>query len=386
MRKTIAHISLITIILFNMFCLSGCWNYREVENLLIISGIAIDKDQTTNNYKLTCEILKIKGGKESEIEAEIVESDGDSIFDAIRNTIKVSGQKLYWAHMQTVIISEAVAKEGILPVLDLLGRQSEPRLNLMLVISKEETAKDILTKKTTTNVITSYAISKMIESTESNTKSTISQLYKTINDLGLEGISISIPTASVIKSEDKETLEISGTSIFKKDKLIGFLSDIDVKPLLYVKDEVKGGLLYVNVESDKGTSGVTLEVTKNKTKIKPKFIDEKAVINIDIDTDVIIGEIDSEDNLLDEKGIEKIKETAQKNIENDVKNVIKKVQTEFGSDIFGFGKQVKGTMPKKWRKISEKWDSDFKDLEVNVKSKVNITGSAQTNIPIKVGD
>ena len=32
------------------------------------------------------------------------------------------------------------------------------------------------------------------------------------------------------------------------------------------------------------------------------------------------------------------------------------------------------------------WDSNFKTLEVKVKSKVNITGSSETNSPVKVGD
>ena len=368
-----------------MFFLTGCWNYREVDNLLIIAGIAIDKNQTTNKYVLTAETLKLSSGKDNKIEPELIEAEGDSIFDAIRNTMQVSGQKLYWAHMDTVVISQKVAKEGITPILDILGREPEPRLNLLLVISKAETAKEILTQKTTADPITSLSIAKMIRASESNPKTIVSKLYKVIDDLGTEGVSVAISTVSVIKSAGKEALEASGVAVFKKDKLIGFLDDIESRSLLYTKDQLKGGLIYVNVETEKSKVGVTLEIIKNKTKIKPEYTDGKIVINIDVDTDAIIGEFDSTEDLLNEKGIEKIKESAQKTIESDIQNLIKKVQNEYDSDIFGFGENVKGSMPSHWREVSSDWDSYFKTLEVKVKSKVNITGSTETNSPIKVG-
>lgn len=369
-----------------MFSLSGCWNYREVDKLVIVAGIAIDKNFATNKYLLTFETLKPSGGKEGKIESEKIETDGDSIFDAIRNAIKISGKKLYWSHAETVIISKDVAKEGILPILDLLSREREPRLNLMLVVSKAETAKEILTKKAVAGEITSFSIDQIIKGSTDSTKSIHTELYNAIHDIEQEGKSISLPTVSVIKNIDKETLDVSGVALFKKDKLVGFLSDIETKPFLYAKDNVKGGLLYFKVITDAGNTGVTLEVSKSTSKTKATYEGGKIVINIDINTEAIIAELDSAEDLLDEKGIETIKYVAQKNIENDVENIIKKVQSEYDTDVFGFGKLVKESMPSHWREVKGDWDNYYKNLDVKVKSKVDITGSAEIKSPVKVGE
>lgn len=378
--------TLIPIILSNMFFLTGCWNYREVDNLAIVAGIAIDKNKATNKYLLTSEILKISSGKDGKIESEKLESDGDTIFDAIRNTIKMSGQKLYWSHAHIVVISKDIAKEGITPILDFLDRQPEPRLNLNVLVSKAETAKEVLMKKTVAGEITSFSIDKIIDASKATAKLPFERLYNIINDYSSEGKSMSLPTVSVIKNMDKELLDVSGTALFNKDKLVGFLSDIETKPFLYAKDELKGGLVCFKVTTDVGDTLVTLEVTKNKSKIKPAYVNGKIVINIDVNTDATIVEIDSAEDLLDDKGIETIKYFAQKNIEVDIEDIIKKVQSEYDTDVFGFGKLVMESMPSHWREVKDDWDNYFKDLDVNVKSKVNIASSSDIKTPIKVGD
>lgn len=379
-------LALIPVILFNMLFLTGCWNYREVDNLLIVAGIAIDKDKATNKYMLTSEVVKMGTGKEGEIKSEKLESEGDSIFDAIRNTIKTSGQKLYWSHAHIVIISQDVAKEGITPVLDMLDRQPEPRLNLDILVSKAETAKEILTKKTVAGEITSFSIDKIIEASVATAKVPPSKLYKAIDDLSSEGVEMSFPTVSVIKNMDKELLDVSGTALFNKDKLVGFLSDVETKPFLYAKDELKGGLICFNVTTDVGDTVVTLEITESKSKIKPAYVNGKIVMNIEVNTKASIVEMDSSEDLLDDKGLETIKYFAQKNIEGDIQDVIKKVQKEYDTDVFGFGKLVMKSMPSKWREVKDDWNNYFKDLDVNVKSEVNILRSSDIKTPIKVGD
>ena len=37
--------------------LCGCWNYKEIDNLAIVAGMAIDKDIKTSNYIVTAKII-----------------------------------------------------------------------------------------------------------------------------------------------------------------------------------------------------------------------------------------------------------------------------------------------------------------------------------------
>ena len=45
---------------------SGCWNYREVDNLYVVAGCALDKGQT-ERYSMTAEFIYISGGKDTKM-------------------------------------------------------------------------------------------------------------------------------------------------------------------------------------------------------------------------------------------------------------------------------------------------------------------------------
>lgn len=46
-----------------VFTLSGCWNYREVDKLTTVAGIAIDKGVEDGQIKLTVEVVDGSGGR-----------------------------------------------------------------------------------------------------------------------------------------------------------------------------------------------------------------------------------------------------------------------------------------------------------------------------------
>src|SRR4051812_9098565 len=112
-------IKLIIFIAFlsNITILSGCWNYREIESLAIVSGVAIDKGNTEGNYHVTFELVSFKGGgRETKIESKRIEAEGNTLFDAGRNAIKISAKKLFWSHAGVAIISQDIARESIIEI------------------------------------------------------------------------------------------------------------------------------------------------------------------------------------------------------------------------------------------------------------------------------
>ena len=61
--------------------LCGCWNYREIDTLAIVAGMAIDKDPISNKYILTTEIITPQAtGVTAIIGSELYTSEGDSVF------------------------------------------------------------------------------------------------------------------------------------------------------------------------------------------------------------------------------------------------------------------------------------------------------------------
>ncbi|QCX33529.1 Ger(x)C family spore germination protein [Caloramator sp. E03] len=375
--------ALLISIIFNCLFLSGCWNYREIEQFSIVSGFAIDKSE--NKYILTAEIIESTGGRDTKTSTKLISSEGVTIFDAIRNMIRYPGKKLYFSHTKVVIISSETAKEGMIPVLDLINRDIEPRYTMKILISKNIEAKKILEAGSGSEIF-SYTLDDMLDAQKNLSSAPAVEVWEFINDLCKEGVSATLPTVTLEMMNDKATPKVEGSAVFKGDKLIGYLNGKDTKTFLFIKNKIKGGLITKKINIENNSANMSLEIFSNKTKIKPKFKNSKLIIDISTDTDVSIGEVSGDMDFSKEEVREKIKSYFEEELENQIKDLIKKVQTEYDSDIFGFGSTIKIKMPSLWKEIEPKWDEVFKTVDVNVKSNINIKNTAYTSKPIKMGD
>ena len=78
------------ILLIPLLCLlTGCYNYRELNDLAIISGVSVSKDK--NTYKITTEVVNPKKEQDTSSGKEpdyvIYEGSGSSMQEAFRNIL-----------------------------------------------------------------------------------------------------------------------------------------------------------------------------------------------------------------------------------------------------------------------------------------------------------
>ena len=385
MKKTLIAI-LWTLLSISM---TGCWNYRELETLAVVTGVAVDKGVNSTGYHLSVEILDTSGdgggdgGGQNAIKSKIIETDGDTIFDAVRNAVKKSDKKLYFSDCKAVIISKQLAGEGIAPILDWLSRDSELRLTLAMFISKENTAKDVLKQQSPTNAITAYSLDKIgANDPQFLSKAPYMQLYQVNNTLGSKGSSLALPALSIAQNQDGRLPQLDGTAVFQKDKLLGFLDSEESKYLLFTKNQVKGGLFVFN--ESPAVSKITLEIEKSETAVSV-IKGEVPKIRVAVKMDTALGEMETSSDFETEDGIEKLQKDASASLTADIRRLITKVQNQYGSDILGFGTTVYKNDPRYWKKIEPQWDELFKSLEVDVSAEVTIKNTALIKKNIKVG-
>jgi len=363
--------------------LSGCWNYREINQVTIVAGMAVDK-LPDGRFLLTFEWVDPAGGKEGKTEPKIMHSEGYTVFDAIRNAIKTTGKKLYFSHTKLVIISQDIAKNSISPVTDWVIRDAEPRLELYIAISKEKTASEILdSSEEQSKSIRSYEISNILRTQSSVAKSTNIPSYRLINALSSEGISATMPVIGTIKTDEKKVLDISGCAILKGDKYVGLLNEDETKYLLFIRNRIRNPLLIEMVNSK--TPNITLEVFNSKTRITPNYADEKLSMNIKINTEAAVSEIYNGIDYADENNRAILIKQSEEHLESDLVNLIKKVQNEYGTDIFGFATLTKANIPSVWRSIGSNWEQVFKKLEISIDSDIKIRNEGDQGKPIRVG-
>ncbi|MBB6216872.1 spore germination protein KC [Anaerosolibacter carboniphilus] len=363
--------------------ISGCWNYREIDEMTIIQGVAIDHN--AEKFIITIESITPKGGQDIEMVADLTTAEGATIFDAIRNLIMQTGRRVYWAHAKVIVISEQIAREGVTPILDYVTRDAEIRENMWLVLSREKDAKTLFEGKDRMHDTISIHMDDMLQNQKSISKYDAVELWRFLDDLTADGISPTMPMANLkIKGDEKVPL-INGIAIFKKDKMVGWIDGIEARSLLLTKGELKGGLLIIpNV--GKTNTDVTLEIFKSKTKTKPILMNDQLTMEINVKMEVNIAEITGTEDFIGEQGRKLLEKEAEGLLETQMKRTIAKVQKQWGSDVFDFGGVVQREMPEYWKTVKGDWEEHFTNLDVKVNADINIRGSALTSKPIKVGD
>lgn len=380
-------ILLIGLILINTIILSACWNYREIDKIEILAGAAVDKDKDTNKFILTMELIE-PTGKNGGLESKIIQTKGDTIFNALREAIELNGKKIYWGHSKIMIISEEVAKHDIISLIDVVLRDAEIRGENEMFISKDNTASEILykTHKVGKEII-SYDINAALENQKSISYYPGTNFWKFTEQLLTKDSSPIVPCINLESQEEGPIFKVVGSGAFKKGKLVGYLDHLETRSVLLTKDEMKGGFIVVESEVDAQKHKSTLEIFESKTKVKPEYKDNKLTMNIDIEIETGIIELDGEKDFIEEKGREILQKDAENNIKKNMKKTIDKAQIDFESDIFGFAGIVMREMPKEWKqKIQPNWEEEFKRLDTNIQVKVNIKDSALLSKPIKVGE
>jgi len=356
-----------------IFPLSGCWNYRGLNEMSIVTGVAIDKDPKSGNYQLSFEVVDLSVPiKEEGLNGIIIESEGKTLFDAVRNAKKRVTNKLYFGQAQIVVVSEEIARSGeISSIINWLLRNDECRETTNVIISQEKTARDIIISKGIGQGIVSTEIQEIVESDKKVTSSTLSvELYKAFNILKAKGKSLALPAIHNVTNDGEPVVEVNGTAVFKDKKFIGYLTPDETKYYLFSIDEIKGGVLTFS-SAGEGRDDVTLEISRNITKSSFDFIDGKVKILIHTDTTVYLDEVGHND-ALDEKQIAALEDAAEAKLEYYISRVIQKVQSEYGSDIFGFGNMIYKKDLRLWNQLSDNWEEQFKVLEVEVQSSIQI--------------
>lgn len=373
-------------IISNVFLSTGCWDYSEVEQLGMAAGVAIDKDDDNNNYIVTAELINTESSKGStKVSSQLFSSRGKSIFDAVRNLILATGKKIYWGHVKVIIINENIASNGIIPVIDWINRDSEPRQDTWILISHGITAHDALKQNTSLTDVNSLHLNEIIKSQNPIYKFPQMDIWRFRRDISSDTTSAIAPVIKIEKVSNLAFPEIYGTAVFKQDKLVGYLDGDETMDLLFIKNKIHEGLLILK-QMDNTSIDISLEIFKSKTKINATYQNKTFTVNIDINTVVAIDELAGSKNFIDDPGRSKLKKDAEQLLKARIENLIKKVQTDYKGDIFGFGDIIKRQYPDIWKSIPYTDENVFSTLQFNVNVDLIIKGSGKISKPIKIGE
>lgn len=377
-----------------IFLLSGCWNYNELNNLAIITGVSIDKSE--EGYVMTYMISNSSQGDSksgsNQTSTVLYEGKGDTLTRASENINQKLPKTPYLGHTEVIVISEEVAQTDMINVMDFFLRNPESRKEIYVLISKDVPAKDTLSILTPLESFPSNNIKSNIQAAENEIASTYTIKYseflaKLIEQgidpvLGVIEVEGNIEEGQSQESNDKSkqdaVIKLAKTAVFKKDKLVYITSKEESSSINTLNKNFNN--IYIETKCD--NKKIVTNITSIEIKTDVEVKDNKVNIIIEAGGIGSLIEVNCEKNLEDTKVIEEIK----KNVDEEMKkflymgiNVSKKYQT----DIFGFGNMLYKKEPKYWKSIKDHWNDEILPItNIEIKTDIDLAnkGSLQQTI------
>ena len=371
---------------FMLFALSGCSGAREINDLEIVIGMGVDKDENNGNILLTSQVVKEgatgsasgKSGGGGEDKAYWnVSSRGTSIFDAVRQITHKTGNRLFISHNQTVIFGNDLAKEGLQEYIDFFLRSHEMRPSALILVA-EDRASDVMDAKPETEKFPAINIAKLVE-----TYGFTSHFYK-VNMKDFASCLMSattaplVPLLSITQDGDCKDLYVSGMVAFKNGKMVGKLNHDEGRGFLWVLDKVKSGVIIVSLPDEQGKA--ILEIIKAKSKVTPEIKDGKIVMHIKIKEESSLSEQTTTENLATNKVFEILQEASAEVIRQEVMSAFNK-SIDLKADIFGFGEMLYKKYSQEWKTLKDNWDEIYPTIELKIDIETKIIKTDLLNKP-----
>jgi len=373
-----------------LFILLGCSGGREINDLEIVIGMGVDKDENSENILLTAQVVKEgemekssgSGGGEGDGKAFWnVFGTGKSVFEAVRQITHKTGNRLFVSHNHVVICGKDLALEGLQKYIDFFLRAHEMRPTTIILIA-EDRALDVMNAKPETEKLPAMNITKLVK-----TYGFTSHFYKVnMKDFAsclMCGTRAPIaPLVGISQDKDNKDIYVSGMAVFNNDKMVGRLTEDETRGLLWVLGKVESGVLLISSPNKQGK--VAFEILEAKSKVIPEVKDGKIVMHVKIKGKSSLSEQTTAEDLATIEAFEKMQKAQTEAIRQEIMAAFDKSK-ELNADIFGFGEMIRKKHINKWKSLKDKWDEIYPTIELNTDIEVKIQKTDLLKKPVSPG-
>lgn len=362
MKKVISLLMILVTLL-----LTGCWDQAIYERIGFMLLIGVETSEGSKKIRATYTTPTVSEEKER---LEIISVTSNIIREARETSARVAPRNAMAGKIQEILFSEELSKKGISKFLDVFERDFGNPLLAWIVIT-EESPSEIIKKslKFNNKPILPLYINNLLESNFHSANVPETRVFNFDIDYFSPGID---PMAPIIKLMPEEIL-VTGTALFRGDKMVGKINTSQTSLILAMKNEAKNiqyiippPETYKKASEIKTKLAVTLKLNKRKLDVKIK--NNKPIINILLNFDGSLNEY-TWDNLSDITEQKKVEKYIEDHIKNDCMKTIKYIQ-DVGSDPIGIGDIVRAKHNNYWNSIS--WSDAYKKALINVDVNLDI--------------
>lgn len=369
--------------------LSGCYNYRELNDLGITTAVSIDHKD--NNFYVIAEVInpiKQQDASSSNNSPFVnYNSSSSSLQDAFRKVVLESPRQLYAAQLEIIVLSEEVVNNHLEEVLEYFARDPEARTEIKIIVAKTEDSTKAITLQT---LLTSLSSSNIIKSLDLQSKVlgmdypvTLNELLNMYIDPYLEVVlpsmtlygnyEIGDEKENITTSSPKAIVKIDGSTITKDNKILGYLDLEESKILNLINGKLKETIIKMNYYDG------YIIFEPNRIKVSRELDIKNNIIKINISGYSKTKEIQSNINLKDPKEVKKLNKALNMELEKKITDTFNSIREKYDTDVFGFQELYYRTNYKYFKENCTNWYEDiYPKIKLEVKANVRLYEKGST--------
>ena len=375
----------IILLIFLTFICTGCYNYKELNELGIVSAMGISKDGDL--YNLDIQLVNVLDSEKSGLNKSpitVISGQGETIFEAARSMNKKTSKVFFLADVDYVFLDQSVLNDGLDEIMDFLIRDTRLSLNFLVVTSTENKSLDILSSISHFDTNSANNLYDAIMNSETRYGG-INSLHvrELINNYYAKGKYTIFPNVYIkdtSKSSENDSLEDSKSEsyvevknmVFFKDKEAIELTDEETKGVNFLRNKIKNATL--TIECDGGY--FTIETLESKMKLKSKLNIDQLNVNGNVGAEIVY--YGCKDNLDNADVLKSISKKAEKEVESYITKAFNKSK-KYNYDFLGLGNYIYKNNYKYFDFENKDWNKDGLN-KLNLKYNIDVSLYKQGNL------
>ena len=355
--------------LFLCFLLfTGCTGSRHLKDLFIVEGLGID--YYDNNLSVTLQGLKVNVSNASDTPLGNMvvntSASGTTVSNAINNIAKAVSKRAFFGHNKIIVLSKELAQNDIKNYIDYFLRSEDSRADVAICVSNEK-AKFILESKENDANVPSENILFLINNNEETGQSILVNENEFLMLYEDKCSDIYLPV--IERKDDESTVKSAGIALFSDNRLAYITNDIETKGFVILNNKAKDVLIQI---SDEKFGKIDVKLSNIKCKKSASIVENKAYFNVEINADIILGEIEKgTQNKLSKKDNKRLCALVEKAC-NEMISETYNACIYAKSNALRIGKFIARDCPEYYEKHLSDSNGGFQEAELNVNSYINL--------------
>ncbi len=352
----------------------------EIKRTFFVESMGVDWED--GQYLLTVQVFDpyvgpSTVGEMTEPVTSILTAKGMSLSECMVGLVRQMGRRPFFSQTQVVVLGEALARQGISSALNLLERDYETRLNVDVFIARGS-AKEAVSSKMRNSINPSEEMLVLAQGTDYSAEIVRTQMLQLQKSIYQPMEDLAVPAVSLEKDEDgNENMTMDGCALLEDDRLVGFLSPEETIGVVYLKDQVKGGVSSFEMDD---IGQVSVEVLRSDTDIDVRFVDGQPEFTVRVDCEATLQEVNAPVPIeFSEEDYSRMNELFSQDLKQHMQQALDLTARQQGLDICRFGRHVIQADQQYWDYIKDNWREMIKNIRVNLEVNAEVVRAGKLN-------